>query len=223
MSGDGAVRRAAGFGLRVAVRGRRARGGPWGEAVLAEFAQTSGRWQAVRWAAGGIRTAVRERIRASSRRTRLATAALLTALALAAAGQWVLTPVYHPSPAMEPTIQVGDRWLLDKVSFRLTGLDYGDMVVFEQAVETPDGGPDRIQVSQRVVGLAGDQMSCRDGRLLRDGVPVDEPYARGGTECAPLTVPSGTVYVLGDNRGVARPWDPVAVERIEGRLVTKLW
>ncbi|GLH99191.1 signal peptidase I [Phytohabitans aurantiacus] len=223
MSG-GAVRRMAGFGLRLAVRGRRARGGPWGEAALAEFAQTSGRWQAVRWAAGGIRTALRERIRGSSRRSRLVAAGILALLALAATSRWVLSPVYQPSPAMEPTIEVGDRWLLDRVGFRLTGLDRGDIVVFEQAVEVPVAGtgPDRIRVAQRVVGLPGDRISCRDGRLLRDGVPVDEPYAQGVTECAPLTVPAGAVYVLGDNRGVARTWDPVSLDRIEGRLVTKL-
>ena len=37
--------------LVAAVRGRRARGGPWGEAVLAEFDQTTGRWEAIRWTA----------------------------------------------------------------------------------------------------------------------------------------------------------------------------
>src|SRR5688500_108810 len=55
------VRAAARFVLTAAVRGRRTSGGPWGEAVLAEFGETHGRWQAVRWAAGGLRTAWRER------------------------------------------------------------------------------------------------------------------------------------------------------------------
>ena len=45
------MRRAARAVLVAAVRGRRDRGGPWGEAALAEFDQTTGRWEAVRWAA----------------------------------------------------------------------------------------------------------------------------------------------------------------------------
>src|ERR1700754_2719720 len=50
----------AGVLLARVVRGRRERGGPWGEAVLAELGQTRG-WGAVRWAAGGVRAALRER------------------------------------------------------------------------------------------------------------------------------------------------------------------
>ena len=55
------MRRAARAVLVAAVRGRRARGGPWGEAALAEFDQTIGSWEAVRWAAGGLRAVWHER------------------------------------------------------------------------------------------------------------------------------------------------------------------
>ncbi|HWH00854.1 MAG TPA: hypothetical protein VNV66_16430 [Pilimelia sp.] len=55
------VRRVARHLLARAVRGRGARRAPWGEAILAEFDQTRGGWEAVRWAAGGVRVALRER------------------------------------------------------------------------------------------------------------------------------------------------------------------
>jgi signal peptidase I len=58
------MRRAARVVLVAAVRGRGARGGPWGEAVLAEFDQTRGGWEAVRWAACGLRAVVQERFSA---------------------------------------------------------------------------------------------------------------------------------------------------------------
>jgi len=215
----------------MAVRGRRDRGGPWGEAVLAEFGETRGRWEAVRWSAGGIRAALRERRaqrRELPRRVRVQRRAIAAVVigGLAAAGiqQWAVTPRYEPSGAMEPTLRVADYWLMDRISFRITGLALGDVVAFQQ---TADGGTAFTAV-RRVVGLPGDAMSCRDGLLLRNGTVVPEPYlgagsGAAGTNCAPLTVPAGAVYLLGDNRGIAVERNPVAVDRIEGRLLTRLW
>jgi len=93
------------------VRGRAERGLPWGEAILAEFDQTVGTWQAVRWAAGGIRVAFRERRRqrAAARRmapmpVRLARRIAIVAAAVLLAGvlvnQFVLTVRYVASEAM---------------------------------------------------------------------------------------------------------------------------
>src|SRR6185369_4917294 len=55
------IRRIAHAVLVAAVRGRRERGGDWGEAVLAEFAETTGNLEAVRWTLGGVRAAWHER------------------------------------------------------------------------------------------------------------------------------------------------------------------
>jgi signal peptidase I len=218
------VRRLAHRALVLAVRGRRGRGADWGEALLAEFPHTRGGWQAVRWTAGGIRTALRERrahrSRAATIRRRIVIAVVGAVLVPFGVQHWLLTPVYVPSGAMSPTLDVGDRWLMDRVGFRVTGLRHGDVVAFARVEEGR-----RFTAVRRVIGLAGDEIRCRDGAVLRNGAVLDEPYlgdAGQPTECAPMTVPAGSVYVLGDARGIAREWSPVPVGRIEGRLLTRL-
>ena len=226
---EDAIRRLARAALRLAVRGRRRAGGPWGEAVLAELDHTSGRWEAVRWSAGGIRAALRER-RAHRRelpravRIRRRAAAILAVGVLAAAGvqHWVATPQYQPSASMEPSLRSADYWLMDRISFRITGLDYGDVVAYTLAGDTT------VTQVRRVIGLPGDTIGCLHGRVLRNGTAIAESYLAAGTatsatNCPAVTVPAGAAYLLGDNRGVAKSENPVKLDRIEGRLLTRLW
>ena len=104
---------------------------------------------------------------------------------------FVISTAYIPSDAMAPTLEVGDRILVQ----RFGGVDRGDIVVFTAEF---DGRED--QFVTRLIGLAGDTIECRDGRVHRNGTALDEPYAQGGTECKPVTVPAGSMYALGDNR-----------------------
>jgi signal peptidase I len=213
------MRRAARAVLVAAVRGRRDQGGPWGEAVLAEFDQTRGGWEAVCWTAGGLRAVVQERFSAyAPRNRRIVATAVLGVVSMLAINQFVLTARYVPSSAMAPTVPVSGRVLLDKASFRITGLHYGDVVEFP----VPDV-PDRLTI-KRVVGLPGDTVDCRDGHVFRDGMAVDEPYLAAGsrTECTPATVPAGKVFVLGDNRlgsADSRQWGPIDQANVDGRLL----
>ncbi|WP_305784187.1 signal peptidase I [Symbioplanes lichenis] len=223
------VRRLARGMLVVAVRGRRERGGEWGEAVLAEFGETRGDLEAVRWAAGGVRTVWRERrrrVRALPLYDRIARHALTGALVAAGAGllvnQFVLSVRMMPSGSMEPTLRVSDRFLVDKAGFRLTGLHRGDIVVL-----AGPGGSERVK---RVIGLPGDHIECRAGHVWRDGVAVDEPYLPGNpaedrTECAPTTVPPGHLFVLGDHRVVStdsRQDGPAREDDVLARVLTPL-
>jgi signal peptidase I len=225
------MRRVARAVLAAAVRGRRDRGGPWGEAALAEFDQTTGRWEAVRWAAGGLRAVWQERrakIRNLPRKVRIQRAMIgATLLAVPVAvvvDQFVLTPRYIPSGSMEPTMQIQDRVLVDKVTFRLTGIRYGDIVEFTNPAVP--GYP----VLKRVIGLPGDTIECRAGKVFRDGAALTEPYVQSTDtteDCgAPVTVPAGTLFVLGDHRLVSqdsRAWGTIPQESVDGRLLTKFW
>ncbi|WP_306204060.1 signal peptidase I [Actinoplanes sp. RD1] len=223
------VRRAARGVLVAAVRGRRERGGEWGEAVLAEFGETRGDREAVRWAAGGLRTVWRERrrrVRSLPRPDLIARRLVIgTAFAVVAGllvNQFALSVRMMPSGSMEPTLRVSDRFLVDKVGFRLTGLHRGDIVVYT--------GPDGSQRVKRVIGLPGDRIECRDGRVWRDGAPVDEPYlpadpAQGRTDCGALTVPAGRLFLLGDHRVVSvdsRGDGPTRRGDVRARVLTPL-
>jgi signal peptidase I len=225
------VREAARALLTRAVRGRRERGGPWGEAVLGEFDQTRGRWEAVRWAAGGVRAVLRERRRIGLGRElprserlarRVAVFAALTLLVTIVVRLWLVQLVYIPSGGMEPTYQVGDRVAIDKISYRLTGLEHGDLVRYRAEGER--------NFLKRVVGLPGDTIACSAGRVLRNGVALDEPYLPPGpdgtTDCAATTVPAEHVFVLGDQRAVSvdsRQLGPVPVAAVNGRALGVVW
>jgi signal peptidase I len=225
------MRRVARAVLTMAVRGRRERGGPWGEAVLSEFDQTTGRWESVRWAAGGLHTVWRERrarVRELPRRARIQRAIMATAalglLASFAVNQFALSARYVASGSMEPTLPVAGRFLLDKVSYQVTGIDRGDIVEFA----IPDSPTHKA--IKRVIGLPGDVIECKAGRVYRDGVALDEPYVEvddpGGTgteDCgAPVTVPPDRLFVLGDHRAVSRDsrhWGTIAQSTVDGRLL----
>ncbi|HET9516927.1 MAG TPA: signal peptidase I [Actinoplanes sp.] len=234
---EGVVRRFARAVLTFAVRGRSAQGGPWGEAVLGEFERTSGCVEAVRWAVGGLRAVWLER-RGRARELphwqRVARRWVLITLvavgSMIAVNQYVLAARHTPSGAMEPTLNSADVWLLDRVSFRFSGLDHGDVISYKAVVA--DAGEARTYFhTMRVIGLPGDTISCRDGYVYRDGARIDEPYlptdrSWAYTDCAQALVPADRLYVLGDSRSVSadsRHNGTVAIDDVEGRRLFTIW
>lgn len=157
----------------------------------------------------------------------VAATAILGLLAVIAINQFAVTARYMPSGGMEPTVPIAGRFLLDKVGFRVTGIERGDIVEFP----IPDA-PDRRTI-KRVIGLPGDTIECREGRVYRDGAMLDEPYLTSAgqnartVDCgAPVTVPSGTLFVLGDHRVASRDsrhWGTIAESAVDGRLLTSVW
>ncbi|MFF5235431.1 signal peptidase I [Dactylosporangium sp. NPDC000521] len=201
--------------LTVALAGSR---GPWGAAVIAELDEVKGAWPVLRWTAGGLRVAVRLALR-ERRGVRRAVAAALVAAAVLAAFLAAFPVRSIPSGAMAPTLSIGDHAVVDRIAFRLTGIDHGDIVVL-RAPSDPGGS---VTTVDRVIGLAGDTIDCADGRVRRNGTPLDEPYTHGAaTGCSPVTVPDGMLYVLGDNREVARDsrhYGPRPLSVVTGRVL----
>jgi signal peptidase I len=232
---ESVVRRAARAVLVAAVRGRRERGSEWGEAVLAEFGDTRGDWDAVRWAAGGLRTVWHARrarpvprsVRVSRR---VAIVAVLSVLAGLAVNRYVMAVGYMASGSMQPTLDVGDRYLVDKVSHRLTGVHHGDVIVVPGISAAGETTPPPTRV-KRVIGLPGDTISCRDGAVLRNGVRVDEPYlpedeGEARTDCSTVTVSPHHLYVLGDHRIVSidsRQDGELSEDAVQARVLTRVW
>jgi signal peptidase I len=120
-----------------------------------------------------------------------------------------------PTGSMSPTIMAGDRILVDKLRYRSTPIQHGDVVVFwldnRQTYFDPDlAPPGRLHHVKRVVGLPGDIIEYREEKLFRNGAAVDEPYALfspvpGAIDPRFINTPSTTVgedelFVVGDNR-----------------------
>lgn len=229
-TGDPWPRRAARTLLRRAVRGRADRGSEWGEAMLAEFEETHG-WESVHWSMSGAFASWRQRRGGRSllaglgflvpRRpdARLALVTVLASMLTAVALRMLVMAVYIPSMNMEPGLAVGDRYLFDRVGFRFGELSPGDVVTHTEKGQ---------RSVRRIVGIGGDRIDCPGDVLHRNGAPVDEPYLAPGTvtRCDPVTVPAGSLYLLGDNREVSsdsRHDGPVAADTIDGRLMFRLW
>ncbi|MGW7436694.1 signal peptidase I [Streptomyces sp. NPDC054849] len=147
-------------------------------------------------------------------------------------GNFVIQPFLIPSRSMEPTLQVGDRVLVNKLAYRFGDQPRrGDLVVFDGTGsfvrERPDGHPvgallhgaasalglaepSDTDFVKRVVGVGGDDVVCCDagGRVKVNGVPLDEPYLYPGDAPSKvpfrIVVPLGTLWVMGDHRSQSR-------------------
>ncbi|MFE9634478.1 signal peptidase I [Streptomyces sp. NPDC006463] len=145
---------------------------------------------------------------------------------------FVVQPFLIPSRSMEPTLEVGDRVLVDKLAYRFGDQPRrGDMVVFDGTGsfvrERPAGHPvgealhgvaSALGLAQpsdtdfvkRVVGVGGDDVVCCDagGRIKVNGVPLEEPYVYPGDAPSKvpfrIVVPVGTLWVMGDHRSQSR-------------------
>ena len=139
---------------------------------------------------------------------------------------------YIPSASMEPTLEKGDRVLVNKLSYDLHDINRGDIIVFELPPEKvgPDGIKDLIK---RVVGLPGETIESRDGIVYIDGKRLDEPYlGEGVTTDNPAidrqVVPEDHVFVLGDNRDNSADSrfpnrGPIPIEDVIGRAFIQVW
>jgi signal peptidase I len=90
--------------------------------------------------------------------------------------------------------------------------------------------PDQTELIKRVIGLEGEVVEARNGRVLVNGRELVEPYLPDDVATAdfgPVTVPADHVFVLGDNRGSSADsrfgLGPVPVEEIVGRAILRVW
>lgn len=135
-----------------------------------------------------------------------------------------------PSESMVPTLEVGDRVLVNKLSYDAHDLNRGDVVVFDRPPGLPAGPNDPTELIKRVIGLPGDTVVARDGDIYVDDQRLEEPYLadEGGTYGLdePVTVPEGQVWVMGDNRAHSedsRAFGPIDTDTIVGRAFMIMW
>lgn len=169
--------------------------------------------------AGGWRKTITENIR-------LVAIALLIAIVVRL---FIAEPRFIPSPSMVPTLAVGDRLLVDKVSYRLHEPHRGDIVVFEPPPQLQEYGYKASQAFiKRVIGLPGQIVQVSQGKVIVDGEPLAEDYILEAPqyEMPPVQVPPGSLFMMGDNRNDSNDshvWGFLPAENVIGRAALRFW
>lgn len=157
-----------------------------------------------------------------ARRRRMLAAGLAVVGLVLLVRAFVLAPMTVQGQSMQPTARDGDVVLVLKQLWGTPVVQRGEFVVFHD----PDGA---LSV-KRVIGLAGEQVAIRDAVLEIDGRALPEEYVDhvpiDGLYFGPVTVPAGTVFLLGDNRADSvdsGDYGPIGLDRVVGRVVWGLW
>jgi signal peptidase I len=140
---------------------------------------------------------------------------------------------YIPSGSMLPTLQINDRLIIDKVSYRFANPVRGDIVVFNPTAEL-ERQKFHDAFIKRVIGLPGDRVEVKSGKVYVNDKAITEKYLDeapeynwSSTELAPDgRVPEGSYLVLGDNRNNSYDshyWGFVPKDKIVGKAVVRFW
>ncbi len=142
---------------------------------------------------------------------------------------FVAEPRFIPSDSMVPTLQVGDRLVVEKVSYRFHPPEFGDIVVFDPPPQLQIFGYSRDQAFiKRVIGTPGQTIQVRGGTVYLDNRPLQEPYIAESPNYnwGPMRVPEGTVFVMGDNRNNSNDshvWGFLPQKNIIGHAWFRFW
>jgi signal peptidase I len=172
------------------------------------------------------------------------------ALGLALGIQAVLVkPFRIPSESMVPTLEIGQRVLVDRVTFRIGEPERGDVVVFKPpagaddnvcGIRHPNDSPcprptarrSDTNFIKRVVAVGGDRIKVIDGRVYLNGRRQQEPWIRPDSSCEicnltrEVQIPRGQYFMMGDNRGASadsRYWGPVPEDWLIGQAFITYW
>ena len=155
---------------------------------------------------------------------------LLIALVLALfIRTFVAEPRFIPSDSMLPTLQVGDRLVVEKISYRFRTPATGDIIVFDPPEKLLVQGYAKNQAFiKRAIGAPGQIVKVKDGKVYLDGIPLEEDYIAEPPDYdwGPAQVPEDQVFVMGDNRNNSNDshvWGFLPKQNIIGRAFFRFW
>lgn len=129
-----------------------------------------------------------------------------------------------PTGSMLPTIQLQDRVIFDKLFYRFGSLERGDIIMFTP----PQGSGESDDLVKRIVGLPGESLEVREGKVWINGMVLEEPYLDQAPKYSygPLKIPENAYIMFGDNRNNSKDahiWGVLPKENIEGRVLLRYW
>jgi signal peptidase I len=147
---------------------------------------------------------------------------------------FIAQPFEVQGPSMETTFLDGQYVLVDRISHYWAPYAHGQVVVFNPGEGIDDRGYPFIK---RIIGVPGDTVEVKDGKVFVNGTAIDEPYLFRGEDgqVEPTdatsnqhrwTVGPGELFVMGDHRQVSedsRYFGPIPQSSVIGRAVLRYW
>lgn len=123
--------------------------------------------------------------------------------------------------SMHPSFENAELLLTEKVSYRFSPPDRGDIIVFEAPIER------KADFIKRIIGIPGDTVKIAESNVYINGVKLDENYIMGTTEGdKDVTLGENEYYVLGDNRMASsdsRVFGAIKRNTIRGKVWVVYW
>ena len=141
---------------------------------------------------------------------------------------YALQTFFIPSGSMEPTLQIGDRIIVSKLSLHFGAIHRGDILVFKAPPAEHCGEP-VTDLVKRVIGLPGDHLTSRANTIYVNGQALKETwthYEPLSTPIGNVTVPANQYFMMGDNHPNScdsRMWGTVPRSDIIGRAFVRIW
>jgi signal peptidase I len=142
---------------------------------------------------------------------------------------FVAEPRYIPSDSMLPTLEQGDRLVVEKVSYHFHSPEIGDIVVFHppELLQTQGFAVEQAFI-KRVIALPGQTVQVKNGLVYRDGQPLQEKYILEPPQynLPAVRVPEGQLFVMGDNRNNSNDshvWGFLPQENIIGHALFRFF
>jgi signal peptidase I len=124
--------------------------------------------------------------------------------------------------SMEPNLHTGEYLIVDKISYRLSPPQRGDVIVFEPPVNAEG------DYVKRIIGLPGELVEVRNGQILINGKPIKEPYVvrPASYSMDARRVGPDELFVLGDNRNMSsdsHSWGMLPMDKVVGKALVSYW
>lgn len=138
---------------------------------------------------------------------------------------FIVQPNQVKGASMENTFHSGEYIFTSKVSYKFAPIKKGDVVIFKSPKNND------IELIKRVIALPGDTISIQNERVYVNGRQIEEPYIKSPTNLIPggsviegaqITIPEGSMFVMGDNRGASsdsREFGPVPETLLIGQVI----